>query len=79
MNEVPWYISLIVSWLPFLFLIGMWVWITRAITSTLRTKDGRALAQVLDEHVRELRRQNDLLAEAIKGQRQRPEALEQNP
>jgi hypothetical protein len=38
---------------------------------------GRSLAQVLDDHARELRRSNDLFEEAIKSQQRRLEALEQ--
>jgi hypothetical protein len=70
MNEVPWYVSLIVSWLAA-------VWAPLALRKGLRTKDGRSLAQVLDDHARELRRSNDLFEEAVKSQRQRIEALEQ--
>jgi hypothetical protein len=77
MDEVPWYVHLIVAWLPFLFLIGLAIWITLIIRATLRTKDGRSLAQAVDDHARELRRSNDLFEEAINGQRRRIEALEQ--
>jgi hypothetical protein len=77
MNEVPWYVSLIISWLPFLILIWAAVSITRALRATLRTKDGRPLAQIIDDHARALRRSNDLFEEAIKSQRQRIEAVEQ--
>lgn len=76
MDEVPWYVSLVASWLPFLFLIGLAIWVTRSIRATLRTKDGRSLAQVVDDHAREMRRSNDLLADVIKGPRLRPEAPE---
>jgi hypothetical protein len=71
MDEVPWYVSLVASWLPFLVLIAATVGITLTIRTASRTKDGRSLAQVLDEHARELRRSNELLEEAIRGQRER--------
>jgi hypothetical protein len=77
MDEVPWYVSLIVSWLPFLVLIGTGIWVAREIRAGSHTKDGRSLAQVLDDHARELRRSNDLFEEAIKSQQRRLEALEQ--
>jgi hypothetical protein len=77
MEEVPWYVSFISSWLPFLFLIGLMIWITRTIRATLRTTDGRPLAQVVDDHAREMRRLNELLEQAVKGQRLRVEAPEQ--
>jgi len=75
-NEIPWYVSLIVSWLPFLVLIGTGIWIARTVGAGLHTKDGRSVAQVVDEHARELRRSNALLAEALKGHQQRLEPLQ---
>ncbi len=65
-DEVPWYVSLIISWLPFLLLIGTAIWMASSVCAAFRTKDGRAVAQVLDDHVRELRRTNELLAESLK-------------
>jgi len=76
MDEVPWWASLIMSWLPFLFLLGLAIWITRSIRATLRTADGRSLAQAVDDHARELRRANELFEEAIK---RRLDALERKP
>jgi hypothetical protein len=77
MNEVPWYVSLIVAWLPFLVLIGSAVWMALTLRAGLRTNDGRSLAQAVDDHARELRRSNDLFEETIKSQQRRLEALEQ--
>jgi hypothetical protein len=77
MNEPPWFVVWILSWLPFLVLIGTAIWIARAIRAGFHTKDGRSLATVLDDHGRELRRSSDLLEEAIKSQQRRLDALEQ--
>jgi len=77
MDEVPWYVSLIVAWLPFLVLIGTGIWVGRAVRAGSHTKDGRSLAQVLDDHAHELRRSNDLLAEILKGQQQQLEVREE--
>jgi uncharacterized membrane protein YccC len=77
MNEVPWYVSLIVAWLPFLILIGTGIWLGRTVRAGSHTKDGRSLAQVLDDHAHELRQSNDLLAEMLKRHQQQLEALEQ--
>ena len=77
MDEVPWYVHMIIAWLPFLFLIGLGMWITRSTTAALRTNDRRPLGQVIDDHLRELRRPNDMLEQALKDYRQRLEALEQ--
>jgi len=35
----------------------------------LRTKDGRTLAQIVDEYAREVKRSNDLFEEALKSPR----------
>lgn len=69
MEEVPWYVSLFVSWLPFLIWISVLWWIgrvvARRIEGTLRTPEGRSLAQVLEEHARETRRTNELLERMV--------------
>jgi hypothetical protein len=64
-NEMPWYVSLMLSWLPFLILVGIMIWAGRTIRGALRTEDGRSVAQAIDDHARELRRANELLKEAI--------------
>jgi hypothetical protein len=68
-EEVPWYVSLIVSWLPFIFTFVMFLWagrrIARAVEMSLRTPDGRPVGQVLEEFVREMQRQNDLLQQRL--------------
>ena len=76
MNEVPWWVSLIVAWLPFLVLIGAVVWMTVTLRRGLRTRDGRSLAQVADEHARDMERAIVLLKDGIEAQRRRLEALE---
>jgi hypothetical protein len=58
-SEVPWYVSLIVSWLPFLMLLGLGWYIGRQIRRSLVTKDGRSLADVCVELTNELKRAND--------------------
>ena len=70
-DDIPWYVSLIMSWLPFLVLIGTAVWMTLTLRAALRTKEGRSLAEAVDGYARELRRSNELFEEAIKGRRQK--------
>jgi ATP-dependent Zn protease len=31
---VPWFVSLLVSWLPFIALIGVWIFLSRQMRST---------------------------------------------
>jgi hypothetical protein len=64
-NDVPWYVSLILSWLPFLILVGIMIWAGRTVRGALRTKDGRSVAQAIDDHAGELRRANELLKDTI--------------
>ncbi|QHO74412.1 hypothetical protein ACH79_18990 [Bradyrhizobium sp. CCBAU 051011] len=59
-NDVPWYVSLIVSWLPFLIIIGTIAWHGRQVRKAMTANDGRSLAQVFDDVAREMRRANDL-------------------
>ena len=68
-NDVPWWVALIVSWAPFLALIGTALWMGATLRTTLRTRDGRSLAQVVDDHAREMQRANDQLKEIIEAQR----------
>jgi hypothetical protein len=58
-SEVPWYVSLIIAWLPFLMLMALGWYIGRPLRRGLFTKDGRSMADVLDELVNELKRRND--------------------
>jgi cell division protease FtsH len=64
-DNVPWYISLLVSWLPFLSLIALWIWGLRNINLGLRTPDGRSIGQVVDECGSELRKANDRLEQLL--------------
>ena len=61
-SDVPWRVSLIIAWLPFLALMALGWWIGRPLRRGLFTKDGRSLADVLDELARELKRRNDKAA-----------------
>ena len=76
MEEVPWYVSLIVSWLPLILFIVMMVWLGRRLTRELRTADGRALATVIEEYARELKRSNDHFGETLADHGKRLEAVE---
>ena len=79
-EEVPWYVSLIVSWLPFIMTLLLFAWIgrriARGVETSLRATDGRPVGQILDEHVGQMRRSSDLLEQVIKHHAARLEALE---
>lgn len=59
-NDVPWYISLIVSFLPLVLACGAIMWHGRQIRRSMTTRDGRSLAQIFDDLAREVKRANDL-------------------
>jgi hypothetical protein len=58
-EPLPWYVSLIIAWLPFMVLIAAAWYVGRQVRRGLTTKDGRPIADVLVEVAGELRRQND--------------------
>ena len=53
-----WVVSLIVSWLPFLALMSVWIWLTRRNS---RTSSGTSWVDFYEQHVVESRRTNALL------------------
>jgi hypothetical protein len=77
MEQMPWYVSLIIAWLPFLFMSALWYWIIRTIKRSLRTPDGRSVGQVIDEVGAELKKSNDRLEKLLNDYRDRLDALEQ--
>ena len=77
MEQMPWYVSLIMAWLPFLFMSALWYWIIRTIKRSLRTPDGRSVGQVIDEVGAELKKSNDRLEKLLNVYRDRLDALEQ--
>ena len=61
-QEVPYYVSLIVSWLPLLSCFAaLYLFVARPLRRCLFTKDGRSLADVVAELADELKRRNDKL------------------
>jgi cell division protease FtsH len=75
-DKVPWFVSLLVSWVPFLFTIALWIWSVRTIGRALRTPDGRSIGQVVEEYGSELRKSNDRLEQLLNNVRQGRDASE---
>jgi hypothetical protein len=59
-NDVPWYVSLVVSFLPLVLACGAIMWHGRQIRRSMTTRDGRSLAQIFDNLAQEVKRANDL-------------------
>jgi ATP-dependent Zn protease len=55
MNE---WVSLAVSWLPFLVLIGLWFWFSRRSGMQARTASGVTMIELYEQQVAETRRMN---------------------
>lgn len=57
-SSPPWIFSLIVSWLPFLVLVGIWLWYARA---SRRSSSGTSWVDLYEQQIAENRRTNALL------------------
>jgi ATP-dependent Zn protease len=58
MNE---WLSLLVSWLPFLLLIGVWLWFSRTAGMKARGRSGVTMIELYEQQVEETRRMNATL------------------
>jgi hypothetical protein len=76
MEQTPWYVSLILSWLPLFLFLASALWVGRRIARELATRDGKSIAQLMDQYGRELKRSNDMLEQAVADLRTRLEDLE---
>jgi cytochrome c-type biogenesis protein CcmH/NrfF len=54
----PWVVSVIVSWLPFVALVGVWLWYSRA---SRRSSSGTSWVDLYEQQVAENKRTNALL------------------
>lgn len=55
----PWWLTLILAWLPFVFTLGLYLYAIASIRRVLSTKDGRTVADVVLELTTEMKRLND--------------------
>ena len=55
-NDVPWFVSMLVSWLPFIALIGVWIFLSRQV----QPKDKRSIDD-LKRQIDDIRRRLDRL------------------
>jgi len=58
MNE---WMSLVVSWLPFLLLIAVWFWLSRRNGMQARGASGASMIELYEQQVAETRRMNVFL------------------
>lgn len=69
-------IEVLVTWLPMLLLIAVWVIMMKQGRSAYTGKSGKTHGEMLEEHIAEMRRQNDLLEKVVKDQDARIAKLE---
>ena len=55
------WLSVLISWLPFLVLIGVWLWLSRYMGMRARGKSGATMIELYEQQVAETRRMNALL------------------
>jgi cell division protease FtsH len=68
-SDVPWFVSLAVSWLPFLALIGVWIFLSRQWHRTANLAAGKASTSDIDDlrrRVDELQRRLEQLSDKDK-------------
>src|SRR5215471_1823490 len=59
-QDVPWFVSLLVSWLPFIALVGVWIFLSRQMRSTRGKSDPDEVAD-LGRQIDELQHRLDKL------------------
>jgi cell division protease FtsH len=61
-NDVPWFVSLLVSWLPFLALIGVWIFLSRQMQGVGTAKPSPSEIDGLKRRIDELQKRLDQLS-----------------
>ena len=59
MDDTPWWISLLVSWLPFIALIAVWIYLSKGFQG--RSPSGRTLIQLYEDQLAETKKMNTIL------------------
>lgn len=68
--------EILIDWFPMLLLIAVWVFFTYRGRRIYSGNSGKTHGQMLEEHIGEIRRQNDLLEKLVLDQETRLQALE---
>ena len=61
MQEPNWLVNLIVSWVPFIALIIVWIWLSRSMGMRWRSRAGASMIELYEQQVLETRRMNATL------------------
>ncbi len=69
-------LDIMIAWLPAFILIAVWIYMYLDTRNVYTGRSGKSHGELLEEHVAELRRQNDLLEKIVKDQEARLQRLE---
>ena len=58
MPETPWWLSLILAWVPFVATMALYLYFIRTMRAVLSTRDGCAIADVVQDLSNEIRKSN---------------------
>jgi cell division protease FtsH len=61
-NDVPWFVSLLVSWLPFIALIGVWIFLSRQMQAARKTESPPQEIDSLKRQINDLQKRLDQLS-----------------
>lgn len=70
------FVQLLLSWLPILALVGVFVYFVQRSQSVYTGRSGKTHGEMLEEYVAELKRQNDLIEKVVQDQEARLQRLE---
>jgi cell division protease FtsH len=65
-NDMPWFVSLVVSWLPFLALIGVWIFLSRQMQGAAKATPSASEIDGLKRRIEELQKRLDQLGDKDK-------------
>ena len=65
-NDVPWFVSLVVSWLPFIALIGVWIFLSRQMQGAVKATPSASEIDALKRRIDEFQKRLDQLGDKDK-------------
>jgi ATP-dependent Zn protease len=61
MEETHWVVNLIVSWVPFIVLVIVWIWLSRSMGMRWRSPSGATMLELNEQQLVEMKRTNATL------------------
>ena len=73
MQEPNWLVNLITSWVPFIVLVIVWIWLSRSMGMRWRSRTGASMIELYEQQVLETRRMNATLERIALALEKRPQ------